>query len=78
MRIPYEKPYLDIRGQIDLLKSRGMIITDEPKATSYLERLGYYRLSGYWYRFQDILLYPPEPNERLQRALAKHGQNVRP
>jgi abortive infection bacteriophage resistance protein len=47
MRIPYEKPYLDIRGQIDLPKSHGMIITDEPKAASYLERLGYYRLSGY-------------------------------
>ncbi len=26
-----------------------MIITDGAKAAHYLERLGYYRLSGYWY-----------------------------
>ena len=27
-----------------------------------------------WTRFQDMLLNPPEPNERLQRALAEHGR----
>ena len=46
---PYRKPHLDISGQIALLRSRGMIIADLAKAASYLERVGYYRLSGYWY-----------------------------
>jgi abortive infection bacteriophage resistance protein len=45
----YVKPYLTIAQQISLLQSRGMTISDVPKASSYLERIGYYRLSGYWY-----------------------------
>lgn len=28
-----------------------MIVTDRAKALHYLERIGYYRLSGYWYPF---------------------------
>lgn len=31
-----------------------------------------------WSRFQDMLLNPPAPNERLQQALAEHGRIVRP
>lgn len=46
---PYRKPHLDIPGQIALLRSRGMTVADPAKAASYLERVGYYRLSGYWY-----------------------------
>jgi abortive infection bacteriophage resistance protein len=45
----YSKPFLSIPQQIAQLKQRGMIITDDNKAGHYLERLGYYRLSGYWY-----------------------------
>lgn len=30
-----------------------------------------------WARFQDLLLDPPEPNERLRRALAEHGRILR-
>jgi abortive infection bacteriophage resistance protein len=41
-----------VPGQIKLLRQRGMTITDEGKAASYLERVGYYRLSGYWYPFR--------------------------
>src|SRR4051812_27551216 len=52
-RIPYTKPHLDVSGQIDLLRQRGMIITDEVRAALYLERIGYYRLSGYWYPFRQ-------------------------
>jgi len=29
--------------------ARGMVVTDEALALDYLERIGYYRLSGYWY-----------------------------
>lgn len=30
-----------------------MVIDDVPKATEYLSRLGYYRLSAYWYPFRQ-------------------------
>ena len=46
---PYRKPHLDIPGQIALLRSRGLDVADSTKASGYLERIGYYRLSGYWY-----------------------------
>jgi abortive infection bacteriophage resistance protein len=52
MPIPYSKPYRDVQGQIELLQQRGMVISDQTKAQAYLERLGYYRLSGYWYPFR--------------------------
>ena len=45
---PYEKPYLTPAEQL-LLESRGMQVSDRPKAITYLERIGYYRLSAYWY-----------------------------
>lgn len=43
------KPHLPVPEQIALLKSRGMTIDDDAAAVSTLERLGYYRLSGYFY-----------------------------
>ena len=45
----YPKPYLTIPAQIELLKSRGMSVPDIPKASEYLQRIGYYRLSAYWH-----------------------------
>jgi abortive infection bacteriophage resistance protein len=49
MLIPYDKPFLSIDDQIAKLKQRGLIITNADKAKEYLERIGYYRLSGYWH-----------------------------
>lgn len=46
---PFAKPYLSVADQIALLRSRGMGITDDARATAALERIGYYRLSGYWF-----------------------------
>jgi abortive infection bacteriophage resistance protein len=46
---PFSKPYLAVPAQIALLKSRGLAITDDIRAAAALERIGYYRLSGYWY-----------------------------
>src|SRR5690242_9811884 len=48
----YSKPYLSLPQQLALLESRGMQISDKPKALSYLERIGYYRLSAYWYPYR--------------------------
>ena len=47
--IPYNKPSLTFQEQLELLRSRGLIVNDEPKALHLLESLSYYRLSGYWY-----------------------------
>lgn len=48
----YTKPYLSIAEQLALIKGRGMQISDEALAQSYLNRIGYYRLSGYWYPYR--------------------------
>tara|TARA_R110000772_G_scaffold201158_2_gene311519 strand:- start:345 stop:1301 length:957 start_codon:yes stop_codon:yes gene_type:complete len=48
----YEKPYLSPKEQVELLMSRGMEITDLAKAEECLARIGYYRLSAYWYPFR--------------------------
>lgn len=53
MTVPYTKPYLTLDQQVALLQGRGMGIQDVPKAKHYLQRLGYYRLSGYWYPFRQ-------------------------
>lgn len=45
----YPKPFKDIPALLGKLQRRGMIIPDAAKATLCLQRIGYYRLSGYWY-----------------------------
>lgn len=45
----YQKPYLTIPQQVELLRDRGMLVEDEAKASEYLQRIGYYRLSAYWH-----------------------------
>ncbi|OIQ02621.1 MAG: abortive phage resistance protein [Zetaproteobacteria bacterium CG06_land_8_20_14_3_00_59_53] len=47
-----EKPWKSFDEQLSILKGRGLQIDDEAAALSYLERLGYYRLSGYLYPFR--------------------------
>ena len=37
--------------QVNLLKSRGLNISDETRAARYLQNISYYRLSGYMYPF---------------------------
>ncbi|MCW4148845.1 Abi family protein [Halomonas sp. 18H] len=49
----YDKPWLSYRDQLQQLKDRGLTITDEARALAHLERIGYYRLSGYWYAFRQ-------------------------
>lgn len=51
----YKKPYLTFEQQLELLKSRGLEVTDDSAALEYLRRLGYYRLSGYWYPLRQLL-----------------------
>jgi len=48
------KPWLGFDQQLALLQLRGLQVEDPAAAVDYLERLGYYRLSGYWYALRDM------------------------
>ncbi|MET4162916.1 abortive infection bacteriophage resistance protein [Marinobacterium sp. MBR-111] len=50
----YSRPWKSFPEQLELLKSRGMVVTDEAAALDYLQRVGYYRLSAYWYPFRTF------------------------
>lgn len=49
----YTKPWRSYQEQLDQLAARGLGVTDRALALDYLERIGYYRLSGYWYPFRQ-------------------------
>lgn len=57
------KPYKTIAEQIDLLRSRKMIIDDQSLAEQWLQTVGYYRLSGYWYT-RRVMNPPGSPTYR--------------
>ena len=48
----YKRPWKTFDEQLKLLESRGMLVTERDSSLSYLERIGYYRLSAYWYPFR--------------------------
>lgn len=49
----YPKHWKSYTDQLDQLMDRGMVVTDRKLALDYLERIGYYRLSGYWFAFRE-------------------------
>ena len=55
----YNKPYKSIDEHIELLKNRGLKITNEDFAKNLLKSLNYYNFSGYLYVFEK-----KEPNKR--------------
>lgn len=57
------KPWKSLQEQVDLLKSRGMVISDEERAKQHLSRMGYYRLSGYSYAFRKRVPVPKMPKK---------------
>lgn len=54
MRFKLLKPWLTPKSQLTLLKERGLIVSDDKRALHYLQTLGYYRLSGYFYPFREL------------------------
>lgn len=64
----YNRPWKSFGDQLELLKSRGMVVTDESAALSYLERIGYYRLSAYWYPFR-VFKVEQDPVTRVLRTV---------
>lgn len=67
----YRKPWLSIDEQLTLLVRRGLIVDDLVTARACLERIGYYRLSGYMYAFrqrsEDCCIYPKSSKVRVER-----------
>ncbi|HEY9417825.1 MAG TPA: Abi family protein [Pseudonocardia sp.] len=51
-RSAYGKPFKTITQQRQLLESRGMTVSDPASAERWLNSVGYYRLSGYWYPYR--------------------------
>ncbi len=49
----YAKPWQSYADQLNQLIDRGMVVTDRDRALDYLKRIGYYRLSGYWFAFRE-------------------------
>lgn len=54
MKISYSKACTLPPDLIPLLKKRGLIISEEQRAISYLTNIGYFRLSAYLYPLLDI------------------------
>ncbi len=50
----YIKAPLTFQNQLELLKSRGLIVEDEQKAICYLQGISYYRLSAYFLPYQLV------------------------
>jgi len=51
---PYTKPFRSVTEQVALLAEHGLEIGTPEYATSLLQRVGYYRLSGYWHLFREF------------------------
>lgn len=62
----YPKPFLAVPQQIALLRSRGMEIDHPQQARDCLRRVGYYRLSAYWYPFRQSR---PAPSDKTKRIV---------
>ncbi len=72
----YSKPWLGYEEQLSRLKDRGLKVTDDTKALEYLKRIGYYRISGYWFPFRERSeVCCPMPSEVMGKY--KKGQTDR-
>lgn len=65
MSTTYQKPFLCFVEQLQLLKARGLRVSDETSAIDYLRRIGYYRLSAYWYPFRETSLQQDSVSKKL-------------
>lgn len=51
---PELKSWSSFDQQLDKLIANGLTVSNRQKALDYLARLGYYRLSGYWYGLRQL------------------------
>lgn len=53
LRMKYEKPPLSLAQQLDLLESRGLLVSDRKAAETSLSNISYYRLSAYMLPYKE-------------------------
>lgn len=72
--VTYKKQFLTFDKKIDLLRSRKMDIPEEDVsyARNLLGRIGYYRLSGYWYVYRQGEGQSPTPEEDFTPGVSLH------
>ena len=72
----YTKPALSVEKQIELLKSRRLIINDLDYANRILNNITYYRLSSYMKYFQEDGTFKPSNifEKELSRLFSKHNK----
>lgn len=62
----YNKPHLPFKQQLNLLKARGLEVSNDNAALAYLTRIGYYRLSAYWYPLRLPLITQDPITQKLK------------
>lgn len=68
------KKALSITEQIDQLKNRGLIITNDDNAEHYLSHISYYRLAGYWWPMQsDKEIHKFKDNSKFADVIALYS-----
>ena len=50
---PFAKPAISLDAQVQRLVDRGMLVSDRDSTRDYIQRIGYYRFSGYTLPFQN-------------------------
>ena len=68
MKVHFSKTCFTPQQHVTLLKDRGLSISDETKAVSYLTNIGYFRLSAYFY---PLLEFPKEQHRYKPDATFK-------
>ena len=69
MKKTFNKGFLSVPEQLNLLKERGLLIDNDERAKDYLKHIGYFRLSAYFYS----LLQTPK-DQHLYKAGATFKQ----
>lgn len=64
----YKRPWKSFGEQLSLLEARGMVVADREWALAWLQRVGYYRLSAYWYPFR-VFQHEQDPGSGAIRTL---------
>ena len=67
----YNKSWIDHSKQIERLKQRGLLISDDASAIAVLKNISYYRLAGYWWSMQvDKTNHLFKPNSTFENVIA--------
>ena len=74
---PYNKPHLSFTDQLAVLMARGLAVTDQAKAVTHLERIGYGRLTLYWQPFQRLVPHPSDASRTIRTEQFRAGSEFR-